>query len=75
MRDLPRLRAAGGRLLCPDCLAEHREANPATGLDVAAAIGRSETEPTTAQLRHADYRCDACDATGAQATEPGGPLA
>jgi hypothetical protein len=74
MRDLPRLLAAGGRLLCPDCLAEHHAANPATALDVAAAIGRSEAEPTTAQLRHADYRCDACDATGAQALEPGGPL-
>ena len=55
-------------------LAEHHAANPATALDVAAAIGRSEAEPTTAQLRHADYRCDACDATGAQALEPGGPL-
>ena len=71
MREIERLTLAFGRILCPSCAEEARAAN----LDRAADDGFpiAHIEPTHARLVAAQYRCDACDATGLQAIEPGGP--
>lgn len=86
MRELPRLELLGGRVLCPDCAVEQREANrPADVFDVVNAMAGdllraaddgfplTHVEPSAARLAAAGYACDACDATGVQAIEPGGP--
>lgn len=86
-RQLPRLELVHGRVLCPSCAVESREANrPADGIDVMNAFAGDQdraaddgfpvahSEPSRSQLVAASYSCDACDATGIQASEPGGPL-
>ena len=85
-RALPRLELLHGRVLCPTCAVESREANrPVDTLDVVNAMTGdllraaddgfpvAHIEPSRAQLIAAGYACDACDATGVQAVEPGGP--
>lgn len=87
MRELPRLTLSYGRVLCADCADEATQANrPADVVDVMANLAREfsraddgsfpidHIEPTHARLVAAQYQCDACDATGKQAIEPGGPL-
>lgn len=87
IRELPRLTLAFGRVLCADCVDEAFAANrPADVVEIVSGFTREygraaddgfstpHIEPTQARLVAADYRCDACDATGRQALEPGGPL-
>jgi hypothetical protein len=87
IRELPRLTLALGRVLCADCVDEAAAANHPADLaeivtEFTQTFGRAaddgfpvaHIEPTRARLVAADYRCDACDATGRQAIEPGGPL-
>lgn len=86
-RELPRLSLVAGRVLCGDCIDDTHEANrPSDVVDIVNEFTRdfgragddgfpvAHIEPTHARLVAADFRCDACDATGKQAIEPGGPL-
>jgi len=87
IRDRSRLTLAFGRVLCADCVDAAFAANrPADVVEIVAEFTREygraaddgfptpHAEPTAARLAAAHYQCDACDATGLQAIEPGGPL-